>query len=163
MPSGTAFRIGLYYKNAPDTPVSVSSTNILYDPAAFPDRNHFIYFQLNVPTLSPGDACVGKKMGIELISPLDFILQGGYWDVDDVRLTSTTFQLINPVCTNGEFRVGLQSGPGERVEVLTADNPALPVSEWTSLGTVTNITGSDSFTNSVVGQGRRFFQARIVR
>jgi hypothetical protein len=47
-------------------------------------------------------------------------------------------------------------------EVLAAANLSLPASRWTSLGTVTNLTGRMIFVDNTANAGRRFYLARLV-
>src|SRR5436309_556472 len=44
--------------------------------------------------------------------------------------------------------------PGKTFEILSASNLSLPVSNWTSLGLVTNTTGSNLFSEGSLGVGR---------
>ncbi len=57
--------------------------------AAFGTNRHFIDFQVNVTTVKTNDAWAGQGIGIELASTVGFDLMGGFWDVDDVRLTES--------------------------------------------------------------------------
>ena len=67
--------------------------------------------------------------------------------------------LLNPVFTGGQFSLTLQSNPGTHFEILGASDLSLPPSSWTSLVTLTNVTGTISFTNPATGLGQRFYMA----
>ena len=111
--------------------------------------------------MRPTDAWAGQHLGIQMLSTVDTNLQGGYWDLDNVRLSSTLEPvLLNPVRTNNQVQFTLQSEPDLRLEILSATNLTLPLSEWTSLGTLTNTTGTTFFTNPAAGTCRRFYCAR---
>ena len=161
MPSGAILQLSLYYLDGANNPVPVASTSVTNRIDLFPNLVTFVDFQVNVPTVGANDAWAGKKMGVQLLSTLN-PGQGGYWDIDNVRLTASQLTLANPVYSNGQFRVTLQSTPGLRVEMLAADDPGLPILQWSSLGTITNATGSGVFTNSVGSLGRRFYRARAL-
>jgi hypothetical protein len=45
-------------------------------------------------------------------------------------------------------------------DILAATNLALPLSNWISLGNVTNTTGTTAFSDSVPNLNRRFYRAR---
>ena len=78
-----------------------------------------------------------------------------------MRLTETPLPaLTDPRTTNGQCGFTLQSQPGLRFEILATTNLDLPLSNWTSLGTLTNVTGAMPFTDTTTGLNRRFYQAR---
>ena len=59
-----------------------------------------------------------------MLSTVATNLQGGYWDLDNVRLASILEPvLLDPVCTNGQFQFTLRSEPGLRFEILSSDQP----------------------------------------
>jgi hypothetical protein len=55
--------------------------------SVFSNTTHFVEFTLTTPTIRAGDAWTGKTIGIEFLSAADFGNQGGYWDLDNVRLS----------------------------------------------------------------------------
>ena len=50
--------------------------------------NHFQDFSFVLPSVLVTDAWAGANIGVQLLSTADFGNMGGYWDVDNVRLTS---------------------------------------------------------------------------
>jgi hypothetical protein len=116
---------------------------------------------VQVPTVTAGDAWVGQHIGIQLLSTVSPELIGGYWDLDNVRLSSTvTPVLVTPAYTNGHLSFTLQSELGLPFEILASTNVALPLSNWTSLGALTNVTGATAFTDPATNLNRRFYRAR---
>ena len=92
MVEGVPFEISLYYRDAASNIVTVASTFVTNTDALFPAKTHFTDFQARVPQVKPTDAWAGKNIGIKLASALtllDFGLFGGYWDIDNVRLTES--------------------------------------------------------------------------
>jgi hypothetical protein len=160
MSNGATFEISLYYRDAASNQVTVAATTIANSPALFPTNSHLTDFRVAVPVVASSNAWAGKPIGIRLASTTGFDRQGGYWDVDNVRL-----ELIRPpmlllsTLTNGQFQFTLESAPG-RFDVLSSTNVALPIANWTNLGTMTNQSGRVSFvdTNSIFGS--RFYQVR---
>jgi hypothetical protein len=90
MSNGVTFEISLYYRDAASNRVTVAATSITNTPALFPTNTHLTDFQVIVPAVKASDAWAGKNIGIQLESTVGFDLQGGYWDVDNVRLTEST-------------------------------------------------------------------------
>jgi hypothetical protein len=54
----------------------------------------------------------------------------------------------------------VQSEPNAVFQILAATNLTLPATNWTSLATLTNVTGSLPFVNATAGAGRRFYSAQ---
>ncbi len=141
----------------------VAATNIVYSSALFPNTTNFIDFSAQLHTVQAGDPWAGRHIGILLLSTVGFDLVGGYWDLDNVRLTSASAPVLSGrTVTNGQFAFTLQSDPGAACEVLAAANLSLPASQWTSLGTVTNLTGCMIFMDNTANAGGRFYLARLV-
>ena len=107
------------------------------------------------------DDCAGQNIGVQIASTVGFDKANGYWDVDNARLIETVLPaLTNPRMTNSQFGFTVQSEPGLRFEILAATNLALPISNWTSLGTLTNLTGTAPFIDTATDSNRRFYRAR---
>jgi hypothetical protein len=87
MNPGATLELSLYYLDASNQPVTVAATTITNSAALFPTNTHFVDFHLHVPTVHAGDAWAGKNIGIQIASTVGFDIAGGYWDVDNVRLT----------------------------------------------------------------------------
>jgi hypothetical protein len=162
MTNGATIELSLYYRDALSNIVNVAATNIAYTPDLFPSHYHLVDFQVLLPTVRASDQWAGRHIGVQLLSSItDTNLAGGYWDLDNVRLVSTvTPALVGPAYTNGHFSFTLQSEPGLPFEILASTNVALPLSNWTSVGTLTNVTGTTAFTDSASNLGRRFYRAR---
>ena len=160
MSNGATFAISLYYRDAASNMVTVASTTITNRKALFPTNTHLTDFQALVPDVKSSDAWAGKNIGIQLASTIGFDKIGGYWDVDNVRLQVFRDPALTALNrTNGQFKLALGSDPG-RFDVLASTDITLATPNWTNLGTVTNYTGSVSFTDTNSALGRRFYQAR---
>jgi hypothetical protein len=163
MQPGVTFQLGLYYRDAQSNRVTVAATTLTNTTANFPTNTHLVDFQVQVPGVQAGDPWAGKNIGIQLLSTATFINAGGYWDVDNVRLVETVEnQLANPAISNGQFQFTARSEPGLRFEILTATNPALPASNWTSLGVITNVTGATPFVDTNAPGAQRYYRARLL-
>jgi hypothetical protein len=68
--------------------------------------------------------------------------------------------LTSPARTNNQFSCTVRSEPGLRFQMLSTTNPALALSNWTSLGTFTNVTGTTAFVDPATDLNRRFYRAQ---
>jgi hypothetical protein len=140
--------------------IKVAATHIAYTPDLFPSQFHFVDFQVQVPTVQASDRWAGQHIGVQLLSTSTDPSTSGYWDLDSVRLTSTiTPALVSPAYTNGTFSFTLRSEPGLVFEILASENATAPLSNWTSLGSLTNLTGATAFSDPTTGPNRRFYRA----
>jgi len=161
MKEGATLELSLYYRDGLSNIVTVAATNIAYTQSLFPSAFHFIEFQAQVPTVKPSDPWDGQHIGVQLLSSItDTNFNGGYWDIDNVRLSSTIAPvLLAPGRTNGQFTLTLESEPGLRFEILATTNLILPLSSWTDLGSVTNAAGAVAFTDTATNFNVRFYRA----
>ncbi len=82
--SSDSFALTLYYLNG-TTPVTIGETDVA---GGFSTKTHLFDSQVNIPAVQATDAWAGKAIGIQLS-----VASGtgsAYWDLDNVRLTSTT-------------------------------------------------------------------------
>jgi hypothetical protein len=89
MSNGATFELSFYYRDASSNIVTVGATTITNTKALFPTNTHFTDFQARVSQVKASDAWAGKNIGIRLASTTSFALTGGYWDIDNVRLTES--------------------------------------------------------------------------
>ena len=162
MLEGVTLEISFYYRDSASNRVTVARTSITNTPALFPNTTHLVNFTVDLPFVKANDAWAGHNIGVQFLSTVDTNLQsGGYWDLDNVRLSAIDQpSLGSPVQTNGQFQFTVQSEPGVRFEILASENLAGPITNWTNLGIVTNLTGATSFTDPTANGRRRFYQAR---
>jgi hypothetical protein len=157
MPTNATLLVNLYYRDAASNMISVASQTITNSPTLFPDNTHFVPFKLKVPPVQPNDPWAGKNIGIEFLCTVDFSDYGGYWDVDNVKLSETVgAALTNPAVNNGQFSATLISEPGVAFNILTTTN--LQSTNWTTLETVTNNSGSIVLTDSPTNTTQTFYR-----
>ena len=82
----SSLELGLYYRDGANSMMPVSATTVTFSSAVFSATAPFslIDYQVNVPTVQPGDAWAGQNIGIRITSVLGD--GNGYWDLDNVRL-----------------------------------------------------------------------------
>jgi hypothetical protein len=86
MTAGSIFQISLYYRDDANNMVTIAGLPITYTTTVFSNTTHFVDFTANLGQVQATDAWAGKNIGIELSSV--YGTGAGYWDLDNVRLTS---------------------------------------------------------------------------
>lgn len=90
MTTANSLQLSLYYRDAGNNAVTIGSpATIQYNPVLFPAGGPFNLVDLSVtiPAVQAGDAWAGKNIGVMIqVSSSDML--GGYWDMDNVRLTT---------------------------------------------------------------------------
>jgi hypothetical protein len=156
---GVTLELSLYYRDAQSNRVTVAATTITNSAELFPNNTNLVDFTVDVPIVQPGDAWAGQHIGIQFLSTVSSNLQGGYWDLDNVRLTSTQSPaLTNPARTNGKFQFTVIGEPGARCEIRATTNLSLPAAHWPSLGQFTNLTGTKTFVDTNSNLSHRFYR-----
>jgi len=163
MTNGSTLELSLYYLDGANMD-TVAATTVTFTPDTFPTDTELVDFQVQVPAVQATDPWAGQHIGIQLLATPDFFNSsawGGYWDADNVRLVETTpLNLVNPAITNGLLQFTVQSEPNVVCQILATTNLSLPVTTWTSLATLTNVTGSLPFVDTTTGLQHRFYTAQ---
>ena len=94
MAAGVPVSILLYYRDGGNQMVTVGSATYLNTNTSG-TLTHLTDCPLDIPAVAAGDAWAGKNIGVEIIATNDFTAMGGYWDLDNVRLTSS---VPEPAC-----------------------------------------------------------------
>ncbi|HEX7859275.1 MAG TPA: hypothetical protein VF773_03035 [Verrucomicrobiae bacterium] len=160
MTNDATLEISFFYRDTARNAVTIAATTITNSADLFPTNTHLIDFRVVVPTVTNGTAWAGKPVGIRLASTVGFDRQGGYWDVDNVRLEIIQSPVLaNTQSTDGQIQFTLESAHG-RFDILSTSNIAAPASTWSSAGTVTNTTGRTTFVDPNSSVGHRFYIVR---
>jgi hypothetical protein len=159
MPIGATLQLSLYYRDSSSNMVTVAAETITNSLSLFPVNTHFVSFELQVPAVKTTDPWAGQTIGIEALCTVDFSDYGGYWDIDNVILSETVAPALNVTrLTNGEFSFTLQSEPGLAFDILSATN--LSGTNWSTVETVTNVTGTTLITAPLTNAPQKFYQAQ---
>jgi thiamine pyrophosphokinase len=159
---GATCEIALYYRDSASNVTVVAATTVTNLPTIFSNKTHFIDFHADSAFVKASDPWAGEHIGVRVFSSItDTNLEGGYWDLDNVRLTSTRAPtLSNPVWTNGQLSFILQSEPGMTLEIQKSTNVGDQI--WSSLGFVTNGSGTTPFTDTSAISSQSYHRARLV-
>jgi hypothetical protein len=140
MKEGVPLSLQLYYRDAQQGRVTLASTVVSHSAVTFPDRNHLTDFVVRVPAVRPLDVWAGQPLGIRIESTVGGESQGGYWDVDHVRLE----RLSEPVPRLG-FQMqpgGLRLNYGTEVGYRYQLEKSSDLLDWTPVGEAAAGTGS---------------------
>ena len=90
MEDDVPIEIRLYYRDAENNKVTVGATTFTYNSDTGYVK-HFSDVQLDIPQVRPTNPWAGKNIGVQLVSTLDLDTgkAGGFWDLDNVRLTKS--------------------------------------------------------------------------
>jgi hypothetical protein len=160
MQPGVTLQVDLYYRDASSNIVTVATTVITNSLDNFPNHTHLFDYDVRAPVVKPNDAWAGQHIGVRILSTVTTNMQGGYWDLDNVRLQSVRAPVLSAPGWNNEqfhFTVSGDAGP---VEILASTNLGAEASGWTSLATITNLGGNILFTDTNSILSRRYYQAR---
>jgi len=84
MTNGAGLQICLYFRDSLNNLVTVGAKDIQYSAASFPNSTHFSDYQVSIPLVQPTDPWAGQHIGVRVVATS---LGGGYWDIDNVRLS----------------------------------------------------------------------------
>lgn len=87
MQLGVPLAINLYYRDSSNNRVVIGSV-LAPNANASPDQTHLTDYQVNLPVVTELDPWAYQTIGIQLISAASFDNTGGFWVMDNVRLTS---------------------------------------------------------------------------
>jgi hypothetical protein len=162
MTNGASMEVSLYYLDPAGNALTVAAASIVYTNSVFERR--FEDYHLFVPAVEAGDPWADRPLGVRLLSTAGPEFVGGYWHVDNVRLTVVSAPvLLSPGWVDGQFAFEVRGTPGQRVDVLTSPDAAVPASSWQVAATLVNTNGSIVFIDSNAPTQRRFYQAREAR
>ena len=158
MLEGAPLELGLYFRDAEGRRVGVAATTVTNSLEAFPVHTRFVDYQVRLPTVQAGDAWAGQHIGVRFLSTVSPEMQGGYWDLDDVRLTATADPKFSVAVesTDSGVRLSWPSVTGFLYQVESSED----FHTWSGYGTLLAGTG-DELAEPVPSLGSRsFFRVR---
>ena len=137
MLEGVPLELTIYCRNDETNRISIATTLITNSPALFPDRRHFVDFSVTTPVVLPTDAWAGRTLGLRIRSVVDDAQRGGYWDLDQVRLTREEVEVRAPQLsirrggTSGTVTLSWEQSSGEVYDLLQSND----LDQWTVVKT----------------------------
>lgn len=139
MVDGATLEAGFIRWDANTNRIWVASMVLTNGPALADPRTSMRTVSFTMPGLPAGDPAVGWRMGVQVLSTLPLALQGGYWDVDHVRVERLTVAapVLSTRLEEGGLRIGWASQSGVRYRVRRGAS----LGSWEDLGTPLAGTG----------------------
>lgn len=160
MLEGVTFEAALYSRDGNGQPVTVAQREVVFTREQFPTRTEFTEVRLSTPTVKAGDPWAGRAVGIRFISTVRPELQGGYWDLDRIRLTAVgeTPFAVRAETTESGIRLVWPSQTRVRYQVESSPDFAA----WSAAGNALDGNGSELDLTLPSGDGTRFFRVVTV-
>jgi len=153
--------LGFFYRDQTGDQIRVAATFVTNSPANFTNRTHLLFSECRTEIVKASDPWAGKPMGVRLLSIVSPELQGGYWGVDNVRLTRLTPLSLSAAATaDARFELTVTGEPATVIELLHTADIQKPLAEWIRAGLVTNVTGTATWTTATAGDEPRLYRAR---
>jgi hypothetical protein len=163
MPAGASLQISLYYRDDENNAINISTLDLVHSLDIYPVTTHFVDHDLLMPRVKATDPWANRAIGIRILTTVSPDLAGGFWDIDNIRLNSISDPILqNAAWNDGIFQMTIEGEAGYEYEVLTSSDPSQPISDWSSLGTVFNETGTVDFIDENANSSPRFYIARQV-
>lgn len=163
MSNGAPLQLSLYYRDAQSNRVDVATQRISHSLALFPTLTHLIDLKVTTPEVKETDPWANQPLGIAVDSVVGFDLQGGYWDLDHVRLNELSpLRLESPKLTAEGISFTIHSEPGLRITLRAGSDLARTGVQWTTVAELTNTTGVISFSSGDVEGAQRFYRAEAL-
>lgn len=157
MPAGAPMEISLYYRDAQGHKVTVGATTVIHSLEAFPVHTHFWDYQVRVPVVKPADAWAGKNIGIQFRSTVSDEMQGGYWDLDFVRLASGP-DPVTITRQGSDLRVAWPTIAGYQYQLESCTE----FGTWGNEGPAVLGTGSEEVRlYPVLAAGKKFYRVQV--
>lgn len=159
MLEGATLELALYYRDGSSDQVAVATTTATNSIAAFPVHTHLTDYTVHLPFVQATDAWAGKHVGVRLKSTVNLDQQGGYWDLDNVRLSATPEPSFAVTATPTETGLQLSwpSTHGFQYQIESTEN----LKAWTSYGAALAGTG-DKLVSTVprIATVEKYFRVR---
>ncbi len=89
MPLGVPLELRLYYRDEEGDRVTIGAVEVLNTTdESQPHAKHLDDRQLQISPVLAGDPWAGQSIGVQIISTVPFESAGGFWRIDNIRLTS---------------------------------------------------------------------------
>jgi hypothetical protein len=161
MEENVTLRLSLYYKDAASNMVTVASTTITNTPANFPNLTNLVDFHVMTPQVATNDTFAGKNIGIMIGSMANFENAGGYWDIDNIRLTevATPAPEIAAARTGSMLQISWPAFTGKFYQLQVSDD----LVDWTDVGAVVTGVGRTELVELSANGAAQFVQVEEVQ
>ena len=158
MLEGASLQISLYFRDGAGNKVTIGATSVVHTVSTFPSTNHLVDCVVRVPVVRPGDAWAGQKIGVQFLSTVSLELQGGYWDLDNVRLSAAADPALQSAPAGGNARISYLAATGYQYQLQSSDT----LQSWSPHGVPVAGTGAEAATLfPTTGTARKFFRVAV--
>jgi hypothetical protein len=138
MPEGATLLLGLYYRNTAGVINWIATSPVTFNKANFPSVTNLVDYYVNVGPVQGTDPWAGKQIGIGVVSTTPQDKTGGYWDLDNVRLSSEWAGFVLTVVRTGsELRISWPSTSG----LYYVLGMSVDLKSWSPVGVAQRGTG----------------------
>jgi hypothetical protein len=85
-----SLEVGFCHVQPDGTRAVVATRTVVNTPGLFPVRTSMTTFRVTTPAVMPGDPWAGRPVAIMAVSTVSRDAEGGYWDIDNFRVTAAT-------------------------------------------------------------------------
>jgi hypothetical protein len=158
MPEGATLLLGLYYRNTAGVINWISTSPVTFTKINFPRVTNLVDYYVSVGPVKGTDPWAGKQIGIGVVSTTPQDKTGGYWDLDNVRLSSEVAGFaLTLVRTGSELRISWPSTPGLYYQAKMS----VDLKSWSYIGVALPGTGQGlSATISTSNPAHAFFRVQ---
>ena len=165
MKTGVALKLELYAINHSSTQTIIASTNLSHSLELFPNRTHLTEFTLRSAVFNENHPLTGQQLGIKITSLANQDNQGGYWVLDNLRLTHNSPPRITKIqALHQHLELTITSEPKSVLEIQGTDSFesfSMPEHAWRTLNAWTNETGMDRFVDERPQSTKRFYRIAL--
>lgn len=132
MLDGVPLEASLYWTDGTGKRVPMATLTVTNSSALFGTRNHFISSQMTTAVVKPTDPWVSNPIGVQIVSTVPASAQGGYWDVDRVRVQAISISQpeLSMLPEAGGLRLKWVSESGFRYRVRASTR----LDSWAGVG-----------------------------
>lgn len=114
MAEGVTLELAFYYRDPNGLPVVIQQETVTNTRERFPNNTHLVDSSLLLTKVRPEDPWAGRHIGVRMLSTVSPDAQGGYWDLDNLRLEeiSSLSLTLSPGPSTSELRLSWASEQG---------------------------------------------------
>jgi len=156
MLDGVPLEASLFWSDGTGQRVPMATLGVTNSAALFGARNRMVPFQMTTAVVKPTDPWASKEIGVQVVSTVSAEAQGGYWDIDRVRVEAISFAQpeLTVLTEPGGLRLKWASESGWRYRLRASTG----LDTWSGLGEP--ISGSGGELTVLVpydAEGSRFY------
>lgn len=118
MVPGTPLEVGFCHVLPDGTRAVVATQTVRNEPGLFPVRTQMTTFRVTTPVVKPSDPWAGRPVAIMAVSKESRDAEGGYWDIDNFRVTAAVAPEVSIEAGPGGLSLAWTTSRGWRYQAL---------------------------------------------